>query len=668
MSNQGEGKIESLRKDIRQHDIDYYIKDSPTISDREYDLLMQELKGLEGKFPEFICKESPTQRVGGKVSEKFNAVRHRAPMLSLDNTYSVNELKDFHTRVLKGLENFSSEEIEYFVELKFDGLAVALTYKKGVFVQGATRGNGKEGEDITASLRTIKSIPLTIPMDKEKIDFLEVRGEIFIPRESFRELNKIREEDNEVLFANPRNAAAGSLRLLDPAITASRKLDIFVYGISVEPAPIKTHGETQKMLQRLGFKVNMNHYVCGCFEDVLPYVEKWRAEKNNLEYDIDGLVIKVNSLSFQKKLGATTKFPRWAVAYKYEAEKAETKVENIVCQVGRTGAITPVALLTPVFISGSTVSRATLHNEDEIKRKDIRVGDRVVIEKSGEIIPRVVEVILSTKVKRGASFKMPARCPECKGALFRPEKEAILRCVNYGCPAQLKERLLHFASRNAMDIDHLGPSIIEQLVESGLVNNFSDLYKLDHRSLAKLERMADKSAKNLVEAIQKSKSVGLARLLHALGVRHVGQRAGVILARHFHSMSNLQNAKIEELQFVMEIGETVAKSLEAFFSLQSNNEEIVRLRELGVEMKVTGETVGDGLLGKQFVLTGSLESFTRDEAKMKISALGGRVTSNVSKKTDYVVVGVDPGSKADKARKLGVAIIGERTLNEMLNK
>ena len=386
--------------------------------------------------------------MGGKVSEKFNTVRHSTPMLSLDNTYSVDELKDFHARVLKGLGNFPSKDIEYFVELKFDGLAVALTYEKGVFVQGATRGNGKEGEDITANLRTIKSIPLTIPMDKEKINFLEVRGEVFMPRESFRELNKIREEDNEVSFANPRNAAAGSLRLLDPAITASRRLDIFVYGLSAEPVPIKTHSETQNMLQRLGFKLNMNHYICGCFEDVLPYVEKWRTEKNNLEYDIDGLVIKVNSLSFQKKLGATTKFPRWAVAYKYEAEKAKTKVENIVCQVGRTGAITPVALLTPVFISGSTVSRATLHNEDEIKRKDIRVGDRVVIEKSGEIIPKVVKVILSTKVKRGASFKMPAQCPECRGVLFRPEKEAILRCVNYGCPAQLKERLLHFASRN----------------------------------------------------------------------------------------------------------------------------------------------------------------------------------------------------------------------------
>ncbi len=661
-------KIERLRKNISQHDTLYYAKDSPAVSDREYDLLMRELQDLEEKFPEFICKESPTQRVSGEVSEKFKTVMHSTPMLSLDNAFDLDELKAFHNRVLKGLGGFTSKDIEYFVELKFDGLAVSLTYEKGVFVQGATRGNGIEGEDITANLRTIKSIPLTIPIGKEKNDLLEVRGEVFMPFESFCELNKVREKNNEVLFANPRNAAAGSLRLLDPKITASRKLDIFVYGISAEPASQKTHSETQEILKKIGFKVNANHYICRSFEDVLPYVEKWRTGKNNLKYDIDGLVVKVNSLSFQKKLGTTTKFPRWAVAYKYEAEKAETNVENIVCQVGRTGAITPVALLTPIFISGSTVSRATLHNEDEIKRKDIRVGDRVVIEKSGEIIPKVVRVVLSSNIKRGALFKMPAQCPECQGDLFRSEKETVLRCINNACSAQLKERLIHFASRNAMDIDHLGPSIIEQLVERGVVRNFSDLYKLDQSSLVKLDRMAYKSAKNLVEAIQNSKSAGLARLLHALGVRHVGQRTGIVLARHFHSMSNLKSAKTEEIQFVMEIGETVARSLEAFFSLQSNIEEIGRLEELGVQMEVKGEIVGDTLLGKQFVVTGSLESLTRDEAKIKISALGGRVTSSVSKKTDYVVVGLDPGSKADKARKIGVEIISEKTLNRMLSR
>ncbi len=666
MSKESQNKIESLREDIRQYDFLYYVKDNPSISDRKYDLLMQELRDLERKFPELVCKESPTQRVGGKVSEKFSSVRHSAPMLSLDNTYNVDQLKEFHSRVVKRLGSLLSKDIEYFVELKFDGLAVALSYEKGAFVRGATRGNGTDGEDITANLRTIKSVPLSIPMNKEKIDFLEVRGEVFMPRKNFLELNKARAKDNQGQFANPRNAAAGSLRLLDSSITASRKLDIFVYGVGVEPAFVKTHSEIQNMLQRLGFKLNTNRYICGNFAEVLPFVEKWKTEKNNLEYDFDGLVIKVNSLDFQKKLGSTSKFPRWAVAYKYEAEKAVTKVEDIVCQVGRTGAITPVAHLTPVFFSGSTVSRATLHNEDEIKRKDLRIGDRVVIEKSGDIIPKVVEVIHSSGKKRGRPFKMPTQCPECKGALFRPDAETIMRCVNYSCQAQLKERLLHFASRNGMNIDHLGPSIVEQLVENRLVENFSGLYTLDHHSLMRLERMADKSAKNLVDAIQKSKSSGLACLLHALGIRHVGQRASIILARHFHSMSNLQKAKIEELQLVMEIGETVAKSLVVFFGLSSNSEEIKRLEELGVKMEVKGEVVGDELLGKQFVLTGSLESFTRDEAKMKILALGGRVTSAVSIKTDYVVVGAEPGSKVDKARKIGVDIISEKMLKEML--
>ena len=666
MLKQFKRKVELLRETIRQHDILYYVKDSPSISDRDYDMLMRKLQDLEVKFPELICRESPTQRVGGKVSEQFNALVHNTPMLSLDNTYNADELREFHGRVIKGLGNSAPKEVEYFVELKFDGLAVALTYENGVFVQGATRGNGKEGEDITANLKTIKSIPLTIPINKKKIDFLEVRGEVFMPHDSFYELNKARKKNNETLFANPRNAAAGSLRLLDPKVTASRKLDIFVYSTGLGSSSVETHSEAQDMLKKLGFKINANHYICGKFEEIFSYIEKWKVEKNNLKYDVDGLVIKVNSLSFQKKLGATTKFPRWAISYKYEAEKAETKVENIFCQVGRTGAITPVALLTPVFISGSTVSRVTLHNEGEIRRKDIRIGDYIIIEKSGEIIPRVVEVIRSSNAKRGPSFKMPTQCPECAGNLLRPESEAVLRCVNYGCPAQLKERLLHFASRNAMDIDHLGPAIVEQLIDSGLVNNFSDLYKLDHFSLSKLERMADKSARNLVGAIQKSKSSGLSRLLHGLGVRHIGQRAGVILARHFHSMSNLQNAKLEDLQFVMEIGDTVAKSLKAFFSLPSNNEEIACLKKLGVEMEVKGEIVGDAFLGKQFVLTGSLASLTRDEAKKKISALGGRVTSNISKKTNYVVVGADPGSKADKARKIGIEIISEEVFKKML--
>jgi DNA ligase (NAD+) len=666
MSERDKRKIERLRKLIRHHETLYYVQDQPAISDREYDLLMRELQDLEEKFPESVTPDSPTQRVGGKVAKRFTAVAHKTPMLSLDNAFSVDELKEFHQRVVKGLENVSSEDIEYFVELKFDGLAVTLTYENGVFIQGATRGNGKEGEDITANLRTIKSIPLNISTDKEKYGTLEVRGEVFMRRESFRELNKSREADDEAPFANPRNAAAGSLRLLDSSITAKRKLDIFVYGMgSTEPMPFKSHDEIQAALKNLGFKLNTNRHVCGSIEEVLPYIEKWQMEKDTLGYDVDGLVIKVNSLEYQKKLGATSKFPRWAVAYKYEAEKAETEVEDIICQVGRTGAITPVAILKPVYVSGSTVSRATLHNEDEIRKKDIRIGDRVLIEKAGEIIPRVVEVIKS-KAKRGTPFKMPVKCPDCQSTLLRPEEEAILRCVNYDCPAQFKERLFHFASRNAMDIDHFGPAIIEQLVDKGWVKNFSDLYKLDPQNVARLERMAEKSAQNLIEAIEKSKSAGLARLLHALGIRHVGQRAAMILARHFHSMTKLQNAKQEDLEFVMEIGGTVAESLAVYFKQISNQEEIKRLAECGVEVEITGESVGTALSGKQFVLTGSLESLTRDEAKEKIAALGGRVTATVSKKTDYVVVGTDPGSKVEKAKKLGIEVVTEKKLKQML--
>ena len=667
MSELDKKTIEGLREVIRRHDILYYVNDAPDISDHKYDLLMRELRDLELKFPAFNSPMSPTQRVAGKVSEKFNAIAHKTPMLSLDNAYTINELREFHKRVLKGIKKYSPEDIEYFVELKFDGLAVALTYEKGVLVQGTTRGNGKEGEDITANLKTIKSIPLVIPMEKLGIEFLEVRGEVFMPRKSFDELNKSRDAEAEPLFVNPRNAAAGSLRLLDPSVTASRKLDIFVYSIGfMEKMPYITQSEVQATLKTLGFKLNKNNYICRKFEEVLPYIEKWKVEKNNLEYDIDGLVIKVNSLKLQKNLGSTTKYPRWAIAYKYEAEKAETVVENIVCQIGRTGAITPVAVLLPVFLSGSTVSRATLHNEDEIKRKDIRIGDRVIIEKAGEIIPKVIKVITHAKSKRNISFKMPTNCPECKEILLRSEEEKVLRCVNYNCSAQVKERLLHFASKNAMDIAYLGPAVIEQLVDKGLVEKFSDIYKIDTLALVKLERMAEKSAKNLVEAINKSKSAGLARLIYALGVRHVGQRTGIILARHFHSMTNLQNAKVEELEFVMEIGEVVANSLGDFFSLESNISEISCLNKLGLAMKVKGEVVGDDLFGKQFVLTGSLEFFTRDEAKNKISALGGRVTSNVSKNTDYVIVGLDPGSKADKAKKLGIDMINEQKFKEII--
>ena len=469
-------EIESLRKTIHVHDHQYYVKNSPSISDREYDSLYHRLKELESRYPQWVTPDSPTQRVGGKVEQRFRQITHPAPMLSLDNTYNVDEVRAFHQRIAKGLPDVAEDSIEYIVELKFDGLAVALTNEDGRLVRGTTRGDGKKGEDITANLKTIRSIPLEI--SSEPFKKIEVRGEVYMPKKEFQRLNAIREVEGESPFANPRNAAAGALRVLDPAITDSRKLGIFIYTVGfLDNNFCKTHFELQQTLASLRFPINEHNRLCSNFEDTIAIIEEWRQKKNNLDYEVDGLVVQLNSLAYRKKLGNTSKFPRWAVAYKYEAEQAETEILKIVCQVGRTGSITPVAYLDPVFVSGSTVSRATLHNENEIKRKDIRVGDRVVIEKAGEIIPKVVRVI-DPAAKRKAPFKMPSVCPECQTKIFRSEGEAAWRCVNATCPAQLKERLKHFASRKAMDIDHMGPAVIEQLVESDRVKNFSDLYTL----------------------------------------------------------------------------------------------------------------------------------------------------------------------------------------------
>lgn len=661
--------IEKLRRELRRHDILYYVEDQPEITDREYDRLMQRLKGLEAKHPDWVTSDSPTQRVGGKVSERFASIEHKTPMLSLDNTYNLDEFKDFHNRVAKGLKNeVPEEQIEYVVELKIDGLGVTLSYENGLFVQGATRGDGKAGEDITVNLRTIRSIPLKIPTENEAFKFLEVRGEVYLDRKAFAKINEERRANGQPEFVNPRNAAAGSLRLLDPSITARRPLDIFIYSVGyMDRMPFKTHFEAMQKLKALGFRSNPQTVLCKNFAETFALIERWREEKNTLSYEVDGLVVKVNALSFQDKLGSTAKHPRWAVAYKYEAEQVTTKVEDIVCQVGRTGSITPVAVLRPVFVSGSTVSRATLHNEDEIKRKDIRVGDSVVIEKAGEVIPKVVRVVEESGKSRGQPFKMPKECPECQTPIVREKDEAAWRCVNAVCPAQLKERLFHFASRKAMDIDHLGPAVIDQLVDSGRVQHFSDLYMLTQEELAPLERLADKSAQNLLDAIQKSKTAGLSRLLHGLGIRHVGQRAAAVLAETFHSMDALQKASFEDLESVMEIGPIMAESLRSFFDQEANREEIHRLQKQGVVMVEERQATGDRLLGKQFVLTGTLKDFTRDEAKEKILTQGGRVTSSVSKKTDYVVAGADPGSKRDKAEKLGVEILSEDDFKALLS-
>ena len=659
-------EIETLKQSLHKYDHLYYVKNSPIISDQEYDALLRRLEELEAAHPECVTPDSPTQRVGGKVDERFKAVVHPAPMLSLDNTYNVDEVRAFHQRVLRGLPDIPEDDIEYVVELKFDGLAVALTYEDGLLVSGATRGDGLQGEDITANLRTLRSVPLKI--DTEPFKRIEVRGEVFMPKKEFERINAQRKAQGETPFANPRNAAAGTLRLLDPAITAERRLDIFIYGVGFLSAnPFQTHHELQEKLSELRFPVNEHNRLCKNFELALALIEEFRDKREALDYEVDGLVIQLNSLAYRKKLGATSKFPRWAVAYKYEAEQAVSEIMDIVCQVGRTGSITPVAELRPVFVSGSTVSRATLHNEDEIKRKDIRVGDQVVIEKAGEIIPQVVRVI-EPSGERGAPFKMPTACPECQAPIYRAESEAVWRCVNSACPAQLKERLRYFASRKAMDIDHLGPAVIEQLVDSGQVKNFSDLYTLKKDEVASLERLADKSAQNLIEEIAKSKFAGFSRLLHGLGVRHVGQRTAIVLARRFRSLDKLQETSYDELEKIDEIGPVIAESLRAFLDRDTNREEMERLRQLGILMEEQGDVPDSGglLEGKQFVLTGTLSQLTREEAKEKIQSLGGRVTSTVTQKTDYLVAGASAGSKLEKAQKLGIQILDEGALQKLL--
>ncbi|MFQ5483320.1 MAG: NAD-dependent DNA ligase LigA [Nitrospinaceae bacterium] len=658
-------EIHRLSDEIRRHDHLYYVLDQPSISDREYDRLMDRLKALEAQNPKWVFPDSPTQRVGGKASTRFAPVVHRLPMLSLDNTYNLEELKEFHQRVVKILKE---EAIEYAAEPKIDGLGVSLTYEKGQFVRGATRGDGKVGEDVTANLRTIRSIPLKLAPGDKADRTLEVRGEVYMERPAFEAFNRERREKGEPPFANPRNAAAGALRLLDPALTASRPLNIWVYSVGYsDRAHWGTHLEVLEKLGAWGFRVNPETRLCRNFKEVLALARRWEDRRPDFSYNVDGLVFKVNSLKWQEKLGQTTKHPRWAVAFKLEAEQAETEVLDIRVQVGRTGAITPVADLQPVFLSGSTVSRATLHNEDEIRRLDIRVGDRVVIEKSGEIIPKVLRVVPAAAKGRGVPFQMPARCPACSTLILREPGEAVRRCVNAGCPAQVRERLLHFGSRQAMDIDHLGEAVVDQLVQSGRVRSFADLYTLTLDEVKSLDRMAEKSGQNLLQSIEKSKQAGLARLLFALGIRHTGQRVAQVLAQSFASMDALAATSLEDLEAIDEIGPKIADSLVRFFNTPENRQELNRLRDLGVVMTSGSAKSSSVLAGKHFVLTGTLESLTREQAKEEILRAGGRVTSAVSKKTDYVVVGTDPGSKAEKAKKLGVPLLGEAAFKELLN-
>ncbi|MFH1390352.1 MAG: NAD-dependent DNA ligase LigA [Candidatus Margulisiibacteriota bacterium] len=643
-------RIKELRSLIHHHDYLYYVEDRPTISDADYDDRFRELKVLESKYPDLVTADSPTQRVGGEPLKEFKTYHHKKPLLSLDNAMNLEELDDFDRRVREAL---GEEKIEYVAELKMDGLAVALVYKNGHFAVGSTRGDGVRGEDITQNLKTVKAIPLVL---KDEID-LEVRGETYLPYDDFLKLNEERQEKGESLFANPRDAAAGSVRQLDPKITAGRPLDIFIYYGDLPE--MRTHLETLKYLKQLGFKTNPNTRLCHGLLEVKEYIKEWEKKREKLPYEIDGIVIKVNKLADQKKLGFTARAPRWAIAFKYPPMQAETVIENIEVQVGRTGAITPVAHLKPVHLAGVVVKRATLHNEDEIRRKEIKIGDHAKVQRAGEVIPEVVEVVKSKRTGHEKEFHMPTHCPVCGGKIYRPDGEAIARCTNFACPAQVKERIRHFTTREAMDIEHAGPALVDQLVEKKLIADAADLYTLTKEDILKLERMGEKSAQNVIDSIQGSLSRPFDRLIYALGIRLVGRRTAQILADNYESLDELAEASAEELAKVHEIGPKVAEGIVVFFKEKENRHLIEKLKKAGVKTRDQGSKGPKPLKGKKFVFTGGMEHYTRPEAEELVRRLGGSASSAVSKETDYVVAGTDPGSKYDKAKKLGVMIISE---------
>ncbi len=659
-------RIDELIELINHHNYRYYVLDDPEIGDYEYDLLMRELIELEKRHPEHLRPDSPTQKVGGEVLKGFTEVFHRTQKLSLSNVFDEGDIRDFDNRVKRGL---GIEEAEYVVEMKIDGLTVVLNYEKGLFVRGATRGDGIRGEDITANLKTIKSIPLKL---KEPVD-LEVRGEVFISKKDFEKLNALREETEEPLFANPRNAAAGSLRQLDTSITARRPLDIFVFNLErIEGKEFATHIEAMEYLKAVGFKISPYLIICKGWQDIYGKCIEWADRRGSLSFEIDGLVIKVNSLEYRDILGSTTKTPRWAAAYKFPPEKKMTRLKNIIVQVGRTGAITPTAELEPVRIAGSTVSRATLHNEDFIKEKGIMIGDMVILQKAGDVIPEIVEVVSTERDGSEKAFEMPKNCPVCGSEALRIEGEAAIRCTNASCPAQLRRSLFHFVSRDAMNIDGLGPQIITMLLDKGFIKDAGDLYLLKDRrdELIQVDRMGEKSVDNLLNAIEKSKENGLERLLFALGIRMIGQRASKLLAEAFGSIDRIKAAGCEELTSVQEIGDKMADSIMAFFRLDQNLALIDKLKCLGVNTEAEKKEIieNPNFRGKTFVLTGALTSFTRDKAKEIIEGFGGKVSGSVSKKTDYVLAGEDAGSKLQKATELGITVIDEEIFKEWVER
>ncbi len=651
-------EIENLVNELNKHAYKYYVLDNPDISDYEYDMLYSKLVRLEEENPEYVLSYSPTQRVGDKPLESFDSVTHAVQMQSLNDVFSFEELKNFDERIAKSIEGY-----EYSVELKIDGLSVSLEYKNGEFFRGSTRGDGVVGEDITNNLKTISSIPLKLT---ESID-IEVRGEVFMSKNTFERLNEHRELHGLPLFANPRNAAAGSLRQLDPKVTAERNLDIFVFNVQNSELNFSEHLESLEYLKKLGFKINPETTLCKNADEVISVIEKFGELRNSLAYDIDGAVVKINNLSQRELLGETVKAPRWAVAYKYPPEKKETIIEDIEIKVGRTGVLTPNAVLKPVFVSGSLISRATLHNEDYILQKDIRVGDTVVIQKAGDIIPEVVEVVTKNRNGSEVAFVMPKTCPSCGSAVIREEGEAAHKCQNMDCPAQLLRNIIHFVSKDAMDISGLGEAIIETFVNEGLIKGAADLYYIDYYKVANIEGFGEKSANNLMDALEKSKSNDLYRLLFALGIPHVGQVAAKKICNVFDTMDKIINATAEEFASIDDIGDVIAKSLVTFFTNQNNISEITRLRDAGVNMsKLKSENSSDLLVGKTFVLTGTLPNLSRNEAKKLIEDNGGKVSSSVSKKTDFVLLGDDAGSKLTKAQELGITLVSEQEFLDMI--
>jgi len=665
-----EKKIEVLRDKIRHHEYRYYVLDDPEITDAEFDVLMDQLKKLETEHPTLITPDSPTQRVGGKAREGVLKARHSSPMLSLDNTYSQDELRNWERRVH---ELSGRTDIEYVCELKLDGMSLALHYEDGKLVRGITRGDGTTGEDVTPNVRTVRSIPLSISKEKLKEsgippDF-EVRGEMLMPIAAFKKMNEEREQKALSLFANPRNATAGTVRQLEPSITAQRRLDYFSYMLLRNGRTyFDRHWKTLNALDTAGFKVNPSRKLVKNFDEIWAFIEREETKREKLPYEIDGIVIKVDRTGLQEELGYTGKAPRWAIAYKYAARSGITQIENIIVQVGRTGKLTPVAVLKPVPIGGTTVSRATLHNMDEIERLGVKIGDWVEVERGGDVIPKVTRVVEDKDHPRGhKTFHMPEKCPVCGGHVVRTEGEADHRCVNANCPAKLRETILHFASRGVMNIDGMGDALVNQLTERGMVKNVADIYGLTKKDLLSLERFADKSAQNILNEIENSKKLPLERLIYGLGIRFVGERTGQFLAEHFGSMDALMNAKEEELLEVDEVGPRIAESIAEFFQEPKNRELVERLRKAGLTFAGKKKERGTKLAGKTFVLTGTLPHYSRDEAKKLIEDAGGKVTGSVSKKTDYVVAGEDAGSKLDKAKGLGVKVIDEKEMGKLVS-